>query len=275
MKIVTDYFRELFQVTTSGWDRFWFSPTAPQTFCLIRIFAGAMLFYTHLVWSIDFNGFFGDRGRLSQEFVDRLHRAAGDSSGLAWSHFQWFESLETLWLLHLAALVIFFLFTIGYACRITSVLSFLIAVSYTHRAAGALFGLDQINVMLAMYLMVGPCGECFSVDRWWRQRKARENGATIDLPVRRLVSTTVASRLMQIHLCVIYFFAGAGKLLGETWWNGEALWGAFANLEYQTIDMTWIAGSLVFGELFVSVQCRMGIDLLRSSYGIGIWPAQS
>ena len=50
---------------------------------------------------------------------------------------------------------------------------------------------------------------------------------------------------MQIHLCVVYFFAGAGKLAGETWWNGEALWGAFANLEYQTIDMTWIAGSLV------------------------------
>ena len=42
-------------------------------------------------------------------------------------------------------------------------------------------------------------------------------------------------------MCVIYFFAGVSKLQGEAWWNGEAMWRAFANLEYQSIDMTWLA----------------------------------
>ena len=42
-------------------------------------------------------------------------------------------------------------------------------------------------------------------------------------------------------MCVIYFFAGISKLQGESWWTGEAIWRAMANLEYQTIDMTWMA----------------------------------
>ena len=42
-------------------------------------------------------------------------------------------------------------------------------------------------------------------------------------------------------MCVIYFFAGTAKLQGPAWWNGEAMWRAFANLEYQSTDMTWLA----------------------------------
>ena len=42
-------------------------------------------------------------------------------------------------------------------------------------------------------------------------------------------------------MCVIYFFAGISKLQGESWWTGEAMWLAFSNLEYQSIDMTWMA----------------------------------
>ena len=43
----------------SAWDRFWFTPAAPQSLALIRILAGAMLFYTHLVWSLDLVAFLG------------------------------------------------------------------------------------------------------------------------------------------------------------------------------------------------------------------------
>jgi hypothetical protein len=32
-----------------------------------------------------------------------------------------------------------------------------------------------------------------------------------------------------------------GKLMGPAWWNGTAMWQAIANLEYQSIDLTWLA----------------------------------
>ncbi|MCK0203622.1 hypothetical protein MWN41_11410 [Ornithobacterium rhinotracheale] len=31
-------------------------------------------------------------------------------------------------------------------------------------------------------------------------------------------------RLVQIHLCIVYFFAGFGKALGVDWLNGNAIW---------------------------------------------------
>jgi hypothetical protein len=39
--------------------------------------------------------------------------------------------------------------------QLTSVLAFLVAISYVHRAPAALFGLDQINTMLSLYLAIG------------------------------------------------------------------------------------------------------------------------
>ncbi len=90
--------------------------------------------------------------------------------------------------------------------------------------------------MLAMYLMLGPCGARYSVDRWLA---VREGGAAP--PVAPTVSANLAIRLIQVHMCVIYFFAGLSKLQGETWWRGDAFWGAVANLEYQSWDLTWLA----------------------------------
>jgi hypothetical protein len=55
------------------------------------------------------------------------------------------------------------------------------------------------------------------------------------------VLANVALRLIQIHLCVIYFFSGCGKLLGASWWEGTAIWGSVANVQYRTLDLTWLA----------------------------------
>src|SRR5205085_6985895 len=46
---------------------------------------------------------------------------------------------------------------------------------------------------------------------------------------------------IQVHMCIVYLFAGLGKLQGPSWWDGNAMWLSVANLEYQSIDMTWLA----------------------------------
>ena len=89
--------------------------------------------------------------------------------------------------------------------------------------------------MLAMYIMLGPCGARYSLDRLWRLRR----GDASDPPAS--ASANVAIRLLQIHLCVIYLFTAVAKLEGENWQAGTAVWWAVANYEYQSIDMTWLA----------------------------------
>jgi hypothetical protein len=81
--------------------------------------------------------------------------------------------------------------------------------------------------------------------------------------VPRSWSANLALRLIQIHMCAIYLFAGLGKLEGNTWWTGEAIWLSVANTGYQSFDSTWIghfpwmmdllAHTTIFFELFYCV----------------------
>ncbi len=134
-------------------------------------------------------------------------------------------------------MVILGLFTIGLWTRLTSVLALFVAISYAHRVPAATFGLDQLNVMLLLYLTIGPSGRALSVDHWWAIRR---RGALASKPVPS-AGANLSLRLIQVHMCVIYFFAGISKLQGPSWWDGSAMWRAFSNLEYQSSDMTWLA----------------------------------
>lgn len=256
------------QAAWLSWDRFWFEPADAATLAMIRIFTGAMLLYTHLVWGLSLSHFFGQNGWLSSEFAYRYH-----DSPFGWSHLYWLDNSPTLlWIAHALALTVFAALMVGYHSRVASVLAFMLTVSYAHRAGGALFGLDQINAALAMYLVVGRCGDAFSIDRWLNNRKhtaapdeqsratavdtlSGANPPSANPPSANSpsVSTNIAIRLIQIHLCIVYLFAGCGKLLGESWWDGTALWGAFGNHEYQTLDMTWLANSLVLVNILTHV----------------------
>jgi hypothetical protein len=223
-----------------SWDRFWFSPADPVVLSFVRVLVGGMLLYTHIVWGLNLEAFLGTSGWNSPEVIQQMQEGTVSPS------FWWYVPDDLLWPVHWGCLSVLFLFWIGCCTRITSVLSFLICISYSYRAQMANFGLDQINGLLCLYLCIGPSGSLLSLDRWWQVRQARRTMAAVShtaaVPgVRPSSSARLALRLIQVHFCVIYGFAGLSKLQGDAWWNGEAVWLAFANLEYQSVNMTWIA----------------------------------
>jgi hypothetical protein len=213
------------------WDAFWYTPADPTVLGLLRVLTGLMLLYTHAVWGLGLDDFFGPTSWLSPDLVRALQR-----DGFAYSFWWWVPS-GWLWPAHALSMVVLALFALGLWTRATSILALFVAISYAHRVPAALFGLDQINVMLTLYLAIGPSGQALSVDRWL----ARRRGGAGALPPSPGAAANLALRLIQVHMCVIYFFAGISKLQGPAWWSGEALWRAFANLEYQSADMTWLA----------------------------------
>jgi hypothetical protein len=269
MKIVSAYLAELYRSSLGGWNRFWFTPSDPATLGIIRILAGAMLLYTHLVWTIDLEAFFGgdapwiDAATINElVFRGTAWTDAPQGQNFAWSIFWIADSTVALWTIHIGTLICFTMLTLGLFTRWVATLGFLLAVSYTNRAYGALFGLDQINVLLAFSLMIGPSGAAYSLDRWLARRRGQK------IPhVDYHTGATVAVRLIQLHMCVIYFFAGIAKLQGPAWWSGEALWGAFANLEYQSLDMTGLAAYPVLIALLSHVSVAWEL-----SYPFLIWP---
>lgn len=228
---IRDYVVDSARAVSESWDAFWFTPADPTLLGVIRILTGLMLLYTHAVWGLVLPEFFGQTSWLSPELVRTLQEGS-----YAYS-FWWLVPENAMWPAYAASMVVLALFTVGLWSRITSILAFLVTVSYAYRTPAATFGLDQINAMLALYCAVGPCGASLSLDRWLSIRRGRA------LPGRPAPSAgaNLALRLINVHMCVIYFFAGISKLQGTAWWNGEAMWLAFGNYEYQSMNMTWLA----------------------------------
>jgi|GEM_PF-236377 len=222
------------------WDEFWFQPEDPLALGFLRILTGAMLIYTHLVWGIKLEAFLGPNG-----FQDPLLVKVLEPDSTAWTLW-WLVPDAYMGAAHWSCIVVLVLYTLGLWTTVTKWAAPLITISYANRAPNANFGLDQINAMLAIYLALGPCGARLSLDRVWRVyrhgvRSLQEQQCWSILPILPSSSARLVTRLIQVHMCVVYFFAGVSKLKGDAWWNGEAIWMALSNAEYQTTDMTWLA----------------------------------
>ena len=243
-----------------SWDRFWFTPSKPHTLALMRILGGGMLLYTHLVWTLGLTDFLGAKSWVTAAAASKLGTGL-DGRNFTFSYLSIVESPALLWTLHLAGLVVFVLLTVGLFTRIVAPLALVITLSYCHRLTGALFGLDQVNVLLATYLAISPCGAVFSLDRYL----ARRRGAA--LPANAHVLTTIATRLIQIQMCIVYLFGGIGKMRGEQWWDGSAVWFAAANLEYQSVSLTW----LVHQPWLIALLTHVTV-FWETFYPVLIWP---
>jgi hypothetical protein len=231
LNAVFRYLEDSARATAEAWDAFWFTPADPTLLGLLRVLTGLMLLYTHAVWGLVLGDFFGPGGWLSDGLIRGLQEG-----GYAYS-FWWIVPQGWMWPAYVVSMIVLALFTVGLWTRVTSILALVVTISFAHRAPVAMFGLDQINGMLTLYLAIGPSGRALSVDRWLAIRR----GQPVALWRAPSVGANLAQRLINVHMCVIYTFAGLSKLQGEAWWNGEAMWRAFANLEYQSVDMTWLA----------------------------------
>ena len=230
LKHAARYVTQTAQSVSADWNRFWYTPADPSLLGSIRILTGLMLLYTHAVWGVALPDFYTSTGWLSPALVRSM-----EANQSVYSF--WFLVPDGwIWPAYAISMVILSLFTIGFLTRVTSILALVVAVSFANRGPPALFGLDQINIMLTLYLAIGASGGALSLDRFMARRRSGSPA-----PPAPSASANLAIRLIQVHMCVIYFFAGISKLQGPSWWDGEAMWRAFANLEYQSLDMTWLA----------------------------------
>lgn len=241
-----------------AWDRFWFTPRRPHTLAIIRIATGLMLFYSQAVLALRLNDFLGESAWINNETIAALHRGDFSAPDAARSYLWHFSSPSMIWAHHVLTMLASACLALGLMTRLTAPLAWWCQLMLVHRMTGTLFGLDQIVTMLAMYLMLAPSGSVFSLDAILRRRFLsavmcnRFVGWLLpdDSPS---VAANVATRLIQVHLCVVYLFGGLWKARGTTWWDGTALWFAAANYEYQSLDMTWLGRFPVFFSLLTHV----------------------
>lgn len=244
-----------------GWNRFWFTPRSPLILGLMRIFAGLVVFYVHLVYSADLMSFFSKDAWVNQETMNQLRNEyitnvlpldwdgsiENQQVPKGWPVFSiFFHVTDPNWILavHVLVLVLIVLFTVGFCTRITSVLVWMGSISYIQRTPTTLFGLDTMTNILLLYLMIGPSGAALSLDRLIARWRKRKDGEELG-PPEPSVSANVAIRLFQIHFCIIYFMAGISKLQGARWWSGTALWYTVANYSFAPMHSSLYLNILV------------------------------
>jgi hypothetical protein len=212
-----------------AWNSFWFTPADPLPLAVVRIATGLILTWSCLVWLLDADAFFGPRGWLAPGDVWRMN-----DQPWQWSWFFAADGPNAVRVLGGIALVAAIMLTIGLATPLAAVVSLIGLVCAANRAPLNTFGLDDTLGLLLIGLAVGPSGARLSLDAKLFGGVEQGRGAAS-------VRANVALRLIQVHLCVVYFFSGCGKLFGASWWEGTALWGAAANVQYRTLDLTWLA----------------------------------
>lgn len=236
-----------------AWNTFWFTPADPLPLAVLRVCAGALCAWSSLVWLLDVEAFFGPKGWMPPEDVWRMN-----DQPWQWSWYFAAPPAGGMHALAILSLIAGVLLTIGLATPLAAIVSLASLVSAANRAPLNVFGFDDVLGMILIGLAVGPAGAVLSVD----SLLARDAG-------RRAPSVlaNIALRLIQVHLCVIYFFSGCGKLLGASWWEGTALWGSVANVQYRTLDLTWLARHpLLINALTLATL------LWEVSYAALVWP---
>jgi hypothetical protein len=213
-----------------AWNAFWFTPADATTVGLIRLLTGLLVVYTHAVWGLALEDFFGPESWISPDLLAFIQQ--NQYAYTLWSY----VPARWLWPAYLGGMAVLVCFAVGLWTQVMAILALAVEVSFVNRVPEALFGLDKIYVMLTLYLAIGPSGAALSVDRYLARRRGRE--ARADAPSS---AANLSQRLIQVHMCIVYLFSGVTKLIGPAWWHGDAMWMALANLDYAAVDSSWMA----------------------------------
>jgi hypothetical protein len=105
------------------------------------------------------------------------------------------------------------------------------------------------------YLMLSPLPDRYSLDRRWRKFRPKDPQV---LGFWR--------RVLQLHMCLIYFFGGITKCLGSGWWNGANIWRALTRPPFNIVPPE----ILVRWKYFLPV-LGISICLIETGYPVFIW----
>jgi hypothetical protein len=166
---------------------------------------------------------------------------------------------SVLWMVWTILLVAGICLIVGLFCRSAAIAACFLHLCAAKSSALLSYGVDNFTSIGLFYLALSPLPDSLSLDvRWrnWRLKQPWLHGFW--------------RRVLQLHLCVIYFFGGLTKLLGTGWWTGESLWRALTRPPFDVVPI----GLLVHAR-YLLLPLGLSICFLETCYPIFIWPART
>jgi hypothetical protein len=144
---------------------------------------------------------------------------------------------------------------VGWRTRLAAVVAWLTHLTFKMTGSAGIYGVDHFANISLFYLVWMPAAECLSLDR----RAGRTTGAPS--PAARL-----SLRVLQLHLCIVYFASGIEKATGTDWRNGDVMWYALMRPDLSQFDFSWLAQVE-----WLAVLLAWGTLILEIGYPIYIW----
>ncbi|HVX10333.1 MAG TPA: hypothetical protein VHC22_04090 [Pirellulales bacterium] len=249
-RVQTSYLETLVTETGRGWNRFWFMPSDPMPLGVMRVAIGAIAVYLIASLTPDLNRYFGPQGLLPvQALRDLVEPTNNDLQTVPpqvreamprefrFSYLDRIQDGKALTAVHFLGLGVLVLFTLGFYTRITAVGALVVFLSYLHRGPMLTSGTEPIVAMLIFYLCIGPSGNACSLDAWLAAKRQSLHEGEPDAVVTSPWAT-LAVRLIQVHLTLIYAMMAVGKVGNEVWWSGLGIWWLIARAESRLVDLT-------------------------------------
>jgi hypothetical protein len=143
----------------------------------------------------------------------------------------------------------------GICCRISAITAWFLHLCAAKSGLFFSYGVDTFTTIGLFYLMIAPLPDTYSFD--YRVRTLRMRG-TWRLGFHR--------RVLQMHLCLIYFFGGLTKCLGYGWWTGASLWRALMRQPFNVIPP-----SVLIAWKFLLPAAGIFVIVLEVGYPLLIW----
>jgi len=209
--------------------------------------------------------FVGDRGALSSR---RISEALIALQSPLIPRIDWLLRLgarigiqenTVLWMVWSILLLCGGLLLLGLFCRPAAITAWFLHLACVKSSEVFAYGMDMFLTIGLFYLMLTPLPDSRSLEnRIWKS------------PTRDSGMVGFFRRVLQLHLCAIYFFSGLAKCLGSDWWNGMNVWAALTRPPFNVLDPGLIARYRV-----LLIPAGIAICLIEIGYPLFIWPKKT
>jgi hypothetical protein len=173
--------------------------------------------------------------------------AVGNHFGISESFVLW--SVWTLLLSAACCLVV------GFCCRPAAIVAWFLHLCAVKSEQFLSYGMDNFTTIGLFYLMLSPLPDRLSLD-------VRIGNCRLRDP--HLLG--FFRRVLQVHVCIIYFFGGFTKCMGAEWWNGNSIWRALTSPPYNVVSPE----VLVMWKHFLPL-IGISICIIETGYPFFVW----
>ncbi len=147
------------------------------------------------------------------------------------------------------------LLLLGLLCRPAAIVAWFVHLCAAESGGLLAYGADSFMTTALFYLMLSPLPDHYSFDHWVARTKPKSP---------QLLGFW--RRVLQVHLCFVYFIGGLAKCLGNGWWDGSNLWRSLIRQPFNLVSP-----DILVRFKYALPVLGIAICLLEVSYPIFIW----